>query len=235
MNSSKKIWDVISSVDIENKKAILDMMEKNISAKVLDCGCGGCDFTKMIGRKIGTSDIYGVDIAEKSLQFCEKKNVKYCLADLNKPIPFPNEFFDVICANQVIEHIFETDIFLKECYRTLKWGGGYALISTPNLASFHNIIPLIFGWQPMTSDVSNEFYVGNPLNPRNKELRGDRKLGHIRLFTYRALKELLKLHGFKIENIVGVGFYPFPNKIAKIISYVDPRHSVYLTAKVRKL
>lgn len=233
MNPSKKIWDVIYSADTENKKVILDMLEKNISAKVLDCGCGNCDFTEMIGRKICTNDICGVDIAEKSLQICEKKNVKYCLADLNKPFPFPNEVFDVICANQVVEHIFETDIFLKECYRTLKWGG-YALISTPNLASFHNIISLIFGWQPMTSDVSYEFYVGNPLNPRNKELRGDRKLGHIRLFTYRALKELLKLHGFKIEKIVGVSFYPFPDKIAGFVSYVDPVHSVYLTAKVRK-
>lgn len=86
----------------------------------------------------------------------------------------------------------------------------------------------------MTSDVSYEFYVGNPLNPRNKEQRGNRKLGHIRLFTYRALKELLKLHGFKIEKIVGVGFYPFPDKIAGFLSYVDPVHSVYLTAKVRK-
>ena len=58
--------------------------------------------------------------------------------------------------------------------------------------------------------------------------------GHKRIFTFSALKELFEYHGFKVERIVGVGYHPFPTKIARILSWIDPSHTVYLTMKVRK-
>ncbi len=48
------------------------------------------------------------------------------------PMPYENESFDTIVSFQVIEHIQNDHLFLKEIARILK-PGGKALISTPNI------------------------------------------------------------------------------------------------------
>ena len=60
-----------------------------------------------------------------------------------------------MCASQVIGHISNTDAFVKEIYRVLG-NGGYAVISTPNLAAVHTILTLMLGWQPLSAHVSDE-------------------------------------------------------------------------------
>ena len=223
------------STDAENRRVILNLLERDSSAKVIDIGCGVGDFTVEIGKKIGTPELYGVDILEECAEQAEQKGVKVCLANLNEPLPIDDEAFDVAHANIVIEHICRTDIFVKEIYRILRYRG-YAVISAPNLAGIHNIVSLILGLQPPTAFVSDEIELGNPLSPsyRGKRSSNPNYQGHKRIFTYGTLKELFEYHGFKVERIVGVGYYPFPVNIARILSRIDPRHGAYLTMKVRK-
>lgn len=109
-----------------------------------------------------------------------------------------------------------------------------AIISTPNLAAVENIIFLLMGLQPPGVFVSDETYVGNPFNSKHGTRRMNIHPGHLRIFTYRALKELFEFYGFKIEKIMGVGCYLLPTQIAKFFSKISPKHSVYLTIKVRK-
>jgi len=90
------------------------------------------------------------------------------------------------------------------------------------------------GFQPPGVFVSDETYVGNLFNPKHGTRRENIHPGHLRIFTYRALKELFEFHGFKVGKIVGVGCYLLPTPIAKFISKISPKHSVYLTMKVRK-
>ena len=223
-------------MNAENRKVILNLLEKDSSAKVIDLGCSDGSFTKELGKRIGTTQLYGVDIVEESIQQAEKNGVKVYLADLNDPFSINDEAFDVVHANAVIEHICRTDTFIKQIHRILK-RGGYAVISTPNLAAFHNIVSLLLGFQPGTVMVSDEIELGNnPLCPAHRVKRSSNPnyQGHKRIFTYGALKDLFEYHGFKVERIVGVGYYPFPVNVARILSRIDPRHAVCLTMKVRK-
>lgn len=48
------------------------------------------------------------------------------------PIPFPDNSFDTIVTFQVIEHIQDDELFVKEIQRILR-PGGTALITTPNI------------------------------------------------------------------------------------------------------
>ena len=112
--------------------------------------------------------------------------------------------------------------------------GGYAIISTPNLAALHSIISLLLGKQPFTAHASNEIILGNSLNPAHGKKHEHRGSVHLRVFTYESLRDLLKYHGFKVEKMVGVGYYPFPIRIARFLSWLDKRHAAYLTMKVRK-
>jgi len=228
-----KLLSLFHDVDHENRRTILDMVERGDKSKIIDFGCGGGKFTKRIARKVETDNIYGVEFFDEAVQLAQKANITVYRADLNGSLPIEDETFDFVHANQVIEHLSETDVFIKEIYRILKIGG-YAIISTPNLASLHNIISLISGKQPFTAHISNEVILGNSLDPKHGMEHRNKGEIHLRIFTYSSLKELFEHHGFKIEVIKGVGYYPFPSIISRYISCIDKKHAVYLTMKIRK-
>lgn len=53
--------------------------------------------------------------------------------DVNKGIPFPDNYFDEIRARAILEHIQNLGIFVDECYRVLK-PNGKLYIRTDNAA-----------------------------------------------------------------------------------------------------
>jgi len=111
-------------------------------------------------------------------------------------------------AKEIMKHLHDTDLFLK-IHRVLIVGG-YAVISVLNLASWHNIFCLLWGWQPFPTYVSDEIAVGNPLNYVYKiNPIGSKYPLHLRIPTFRALKELLQYHGSGVDRIVGSGYYHF--------------------------
>lgn len=67
-------------------------------------------------------------------------NIKYVSADLVGPavmshfdiqqMPFPNQTFDVVVCNHVMEHVGDDSIAMAEVYRVLK-PGGWALLQIP--------------------------------------------------------------------------------------------------------
>lgn len=49
----------------------------------------------------------------------------------NLPLPFPDNFFDFVVSNHVIEHVSEPEIHLQEIHRVLR-PDGVAYLATPN-------------------------------------------------------------------------------------------------------
>ena len=119
-----KLINYQHSGDDENKKAILKLIDQNKSARILDLGCGSGEFTIELGTTVGTEDIYGVDGAPELIKSARSKGIVACKSDLNLPFPFKDETFMLVCANQVWEHLNNTDLFLKEVFRVLVGGGG---------------------------------------------------------------------------------------------------------------
>jgi ubiquinone/menaquinone biosynthesis C-methylase UbiE len=146
-----------------------------------------------VANALGIRDIYGVDINDVVLKKAADKGVKVFKADLNNdPLPFKDGFFDVVLMEEVIEHLVNPDNAVKEAYRILKAGGLY-LVSTPNLAWWLNRLALLFGYQPYWSECSTMYNVGKFKRDIKQSLSG-----HLRLYTYKALKQLLELHGFRV-------------------------------------
>ena len=75
-----------------------------------------------MGNILGTTEVYGVDIFEESIQRWGAKGIKAYQANLSDPLPLNSESSDVICASQVLEHLNHTDLFIKELYRFLRPG-----------------------------------------------------------------------------------------------------------------
>jgi methionine biosynthesis protein MetW len=104
--------------------------------KVLDFGCGNGTFLdKMIE---GNWEAYGLDVDPKAIDHCRSKGINANVGDIDSQ-NYPDNFFDVITINHVIEHVHEVDALLKSCYKVLK-KGGKLVIATPNTESWqHNV------------------------------------------------------------------------------------------------
>ncbi|WP_305066737.1 class I SAM-dependent methyltransferase [Methanoculleus sp.] len=226
------LMTLFEKTDHENRQRILELVEHNPGVRLLDCGCGNGDFTRQIAEKIGTSQIFGIECISGAGPVHDG-SIRVVHSDLNDRFPLDGGMFDVVHANQIIEHLYETDSFIKEIHRVLK-KGGYAIISTPNLAGVHNIFSLLLGKQPFSAHISNQVILGNSFDPKHGFQHASRGEIHLRIFTYGGLVELFKYHGFTVEEVRGAGFYPFPTPVARVLARVDARHAVYLTIKVRK-
>jgi len=214
-----------------NYKNILGLFKINKKAQFLDLGCDDGTFTMKIAKKINTTKVYGVEIVKERIAMAQKKGIRVEKFDLNNRFHFENNFFDVIHANQVIEHLYNSDSFISEIFRILK-PDGYAIISTENASSWCNIFASIMGWQifSLTNFSSKKQGIGNPFSlHRNADVYLD-SWNHIRIYNIRGLKEYFEAFGFKIKAISGAGYFPLPGFIGNI----DKTHCHFMTFKIKK-
>ena len=94
----------------------------NLNGKLLDVGCG----TKPYENICNVDEYIGLEIDDEG-------NRQHNYADVfydGKTIPFEDKSFDSILSNQVFEHVFNPNQFLKEINRVTKVGGRF-LITVP--------------------------------------------------------------------------------------------------------
>lgn len=110
-------------------KKIIRILNPKDTDSILDLGCGVGDYTKAFSEY--TKNVIGVDL---SVSEAEKKyaGINFQAHDLNMPLPFPNDSFDMLVSINLIEHLQDEKGFLNECMRVLKPGGKIA-ITTANL------------------------------------------------------------------------------------------------------
>jgi methionine biosynthesis protein MetW len=217
---------------LANKAEILNTLEPRLGGRLLDCGCGDGEFTARLARRARVSECYGIECVDQRIEEATARGIIVTKADLNKPLPYEDGFFDIVHANQVIEHLASTDLFLHEVKRVLR-PDGYAILSTNNLASWHNVLSLALGMQPMPMHVSNEALVGNLFDPYRGEHHPFESDAHLRTFSHRGLRELCLYHGFEIEGLNAAGYYPLPPGLARLVCKMDKVHGAYLIAKLR--
>ena len=227
-----------------NDKNIINLLASNKNALVLDIGCGDGQKTAKFKTKVGAHEIFGIDGVEDRLKAAKKRGVTVKKVDLEKKWPFQNNYFDVIVSNQVIEHIVNLDNFISEIYRILK-PGGYCVVSTENLASWHNIFALVTGNQDFSHHLINKVHVGNPMSlhynqktvswsAKDNSGVDDTAYPHIKIMTYLSLRRIFESYDMKFVKGAGSGYYPLPETLSKIASSFDPYHSHFITIKFRK-
>ncbi len=179
-------------------KKIRDLIPSD--SKVLEVGAWDGSTVRFYKEK-SNSQFYGLDLDLDIMANAKKDLVDAKACDLNGgTIPWGDNFFDCVVCGEIIEHIFDTDHLLNELKRVLK-PGGKLILSTPNLSSFVNRGFILFGLQPLATEVSSRHsHFGNPF-------RKDRvPAGHIRNFTYRSFKEIVQFHDLEIEAAYSIGF-----------------------------
>ena len=190
----------------ENKifinRLILDYAKTHDILYILDVGCGNGENTKIILKDLNNYHLYGLDMVD----VCENKLLKYKKIDLeSNKFPFESNKFDIVYSNQVIEHILNKDKLISECHRVLK-NGGLFIISTENIASFDNLISLLFGQEPITQHTGNKFMTSFFFSPHFMEkVTEGNKFAHKNVCSYFGLIRLVKLNGFSAVKIKSFG------------------------------
>jgi 2-polyprenyl-3-methyl-5-hydroxy-6-metoxy-1,4-benzoquinol methylase len=108
--------------------------------KVLDLGCGNGISARLLNQ--ADFDVVGTDISPLFLedaQTWENPKLRYRVCDVME-LPFESESFDVICSNELVEHLPDVETALTEMMRVV-CKGGRIVLSGPNLCS--PLIPLL--------------------------------------------------------------------------------------------
>ena len=161
--------------------------------RVLDIGCYDGSLGAIFVENGYT--VYGVEAHQEAAKEARQKGIEVVNDDIEEGLPWEDNSFDCVVAAEIIEHLYDTDKFLKEIKRVLK-DNGLLVLSVPNTACFTNRIKIWF----------NQY-------PRYCEYRAGTAGGHIRVYTSEAIRTQVIEHGFDIVRMRGANFpMPMANK-----------------------
>lgn len=159
--------------------------------RVLDLGC--C--RGQLLARFEDSEVEGLEIDEEEIALAEKRGIPLRRGHINSfdgtrmvaRLPFDDAAYDIVLAGEIIEHIVDTEGFLREILRLLRPGGA-AIVSTPNVLWWKYRLAMLAGRYP---DVLES------------RLRYGDDFGHVRAFSPDVLRSLMEEVGFRDVRVVG--------------------------------
>jgi SAM-dependent methyltransferase len=228
----ERLW---AGAEAAYRREILASLPRDPSARLLDVGCEDGAWTEQLRTKLGiaATQVSGLEIVPELAARSRQRGFDVRTGDLDLPWPFESGAFDVVHANQVIEHVPRLDHFAAELRRVLS-PRGIAVVCTENLASWHNIAALVLGLQPFSlTNISALRPLGNRFARSDGYLEEGESFLHVHVMTFVALRDLLTAHGFVVERTWGRGYHPLPHPVATSLARMDPRHAHFIGAVAR--
>ncbi|MDH6519280.1 SAM-dependent methyltransferase [Streptomyces sp. SAI-208] len=171
---------------------------------VLDIGCGDGTAAATAAPLLTGHRIVGVDWSQDALRRARARLPYAVRGELTgEGLPFKDSSVDAVLFSEVVEHLVDPDAALDEIRRILR-PGGHLMLSTPNLAAWYNRGLLLAGVQPVFSEVSLRAIHGRP---------GHEVVGHLRLYTARALRGFVTAAGFEVVRLAGAPFHGVPRPL----------------------
>ena len=155
-----------------SKKILSEIINYNKGGKLLDIGCG-LGYLIEQAEKAGW-ETTGLEISDYAIRECRRKHLKVKKGQIEKLDRFSN-FFDVIVAQDVLEHVFKPEYFLNKVNNLLKTNGLFVL-ELPNNSSLRAIL-MGKAWIEYIPPV------------------------HLNFFDKKNLLLILKNHGFEVKKI----------------------------------
>jgi SAM-dependent methyltransferase len=191
------------SLDQPRTELALELVRSVQSTRILDIGCGDGAVSLELARITGAT-VIGIEISDGAVAVCRQRGVEAHQLTLGiEPLPFEDESVDLVYMAEVLEHLPRPDRGVEEIHRVLR-PGGHLVLTTPNLACLPNRLLMLVGLQPLYAEVSEDRVLGRGLGAFGQ---GGQPVGHLRLYTRRALCEFIDLHGFRIVRIRGAAFH----------------------------
>src|SRR5262245_40738091 len=176
---------------------LLDWLELHDGDRLLDCGCG-MGVHLFLAQRLRRLQLVGVDQDPARLFQARRECGLVPLSTASiEHLPFPAETFDKVLMTEVLEHIAEERLALREIHRVMKPDAILAL-SVP-----HADYP--FWWDPVNKTL--EAVGVQPI--RQRWLSGIWS-NHWRLYRPNELVKLLQSSGFEVDCLQEQTHYCFP-------------------------
>ncbi len=123
------------------RPAILDLAGDVSGRRILDAGCGAGPLFEAL-RDRG-ADMTGFDLSAKMVELARKRlgdDAALRVADIGKPLPFPDDEFDDVVAALVLHYLEDWAAPLAELRRVLK-PGGRLILAVNHPLSFKLLYP----------------------------------------------------------------------------------------------
>jgi SAM-dependent methyltransferase len=100
----------------------------------LDCGCAEGDYAVALSGR-GASSVVGVDLIPERIERARERwaaagDVTFSVAAAEQ-IPYADGYFDRVLLNEVLEHVEDERLVLREMWRVLA-SGGHLVVFSPN-------------------------------------------------------------------------------------------------------
>lgn len=109
---------------VGRRSLILDQIaryyEGQKSLILLDIGCGCGIFMKDLAPY---GEVVGIDLSAEALRFCQQRGLAHLIRGDAEMLPFSQNTFDLLTANDLLEHVEDDRRSLHEFFALLKPGG----------------------------------------------------------------------------------------------------------------
>lgn len=172
-------------------------------SRVLDVGCGNGSLAAQFVNRGHTA--VGVDLADAGIRIaresCPEGRFEVLAADVHVLDRLGEGPFDLVYSAEVIEHLYDPRSFMAGCFQATRAGGKF-ICTTPYHGYAKNLALSLFdAWDKHADPLFDG--------------------GHIKLFSFKKLAELMKEAGFRKIEFRGGGRLPYLWK-SMIVSGIRP-------------
>ena len=188
-----------TSRDLDGLRRAVDAIAGEQVERLLDVGCGFGGLARLVGDSLGATEVHGVDVDRGVVDEARAKNVQVSVKDVAvEPLPFEDEYFDVVMSMGMMDYLDFFDPLIRELARVTRISGTL-IVSLPNLASWHNRLALLLGYQPRDVEISSEILAG--VLPWPTRSHGQ-PAGHLHVPAVRAFVQLMEHHGYATVKVL---------------------------------
>jgi SAM-dependent methyltransferase len=128
----------------EERAALFRRLVGGPGRTVLDLGCR---YGALTQAYLSGNAVTGVDVDRDALAQAAKLGIETHWADIEQPLPFGDERFDVVVAGELLEHVRDPGGVVAEARRVLR-RGGTLVGSVPNAYRLKNRVRYLAGRPP---------------------------------------------------------------------------------------
>ena len=156
-----------------------------LGTRLIDIGCGEGAFALMLKREMGYTEAWGMELDDKAARIAATRLDRVIQGDVVQTLDeLPDGYFDLICMNDLLEHLMWPEEFLVRVRAKLS-PNGRIFCSIPNIRQYRLLWNLL--------QYQDFEYTDSGLLDRT----------HIRFFTRRTFISLLTRAGYEPVSVVG--------------------------------
>ncbi|CAA6825334.1 MAG: Unknown protein [uncultured Thiotrichaceae bacterium] len=152
---------------------------------VFEMGCGEGIFSKQLNQD-NIQALWGIEPSEEASKVATENGYKVLTGLYDDCVDnLPDQFFDLVICNDVIEHMVDHDDFLEQIKKKITVDGVIVGL-VPNVRYYKNLRDLLFkrDWEYQDAGVLDRT--------------------HLRFFTERSLKRCFTEHNYEIQKVEGI-------------------------------